>query len=157
MVNYSDVEQFRGEHEFLSNFYPHEFEWSGDTWKTAEHAFQAAKVDQPLDYFRCRDAATPAAAKRIGRHVAMREGWDRIKDDVMSTILRAKFRSTSPLYGKLLGTEGRRLIEGNAWGDKYWGVDLKTGEGENRLGRILTGLRDEFLAKEYERGGYDEV
>ena len=36
------------------------------------------------------------------------------------------------------------LIEGNTWHDTFWGVDLKTGEGENHLGKILMALRKDF-------------
>ena len=36
------------------------------------------------------------------------------------------------------------LEEGNGWHDTFWGVDLKTGEGENHLGRILMQVREEL-------------
>ena len=42
---------------------------------------------------------------------------------------------------KLLDTGNAELQEGNNWGDRYWGVDLKTGYGENRLGRIIMKVR----------------
>jgi hypothetical protein len=36
------------------------------------------------------------------------------------------------------------LVEGNRWGDQFWGVDLRTGLGENHLGKILMKVRDEL-------------
>lgn len=44
----------------------------------------------------------------------------------------------------LLDTGNKTLKEGNYWKDLYWGVDLRTGEGENHLGKILMQLRDYF-------------
>jgi hypothetical protein len=41
--------------------------------------------------------------------------------------------------GKLLATEYVELIEGNNWGDTFFGVC--NGEGENWLGRLLMNLR----------------
>ena len=40
---------------------------------------------------------------------------------------------------KLLDTGDAILIEGNDWGDRYWGVC--DGVGQNKLGLILMGLR----------------
>ena len=40
------------------------------------------------------------------------------------------------------------LEEGNTWHDTFWGVDAKTGEGLNHLGRILMKVRDELREKE---------
>ena len=36
------------------------------------------------------------------------------------------------------------LEEGNWWGDIFWGVDKKTGAGENNLGKILMKVREEL-------------
>ncbi len=32
-----------------------------------------------------------------------------------------------------------------AWGDTYWGMDERTGDGKNRLGRILMRVREEIV------------
>ncbi len=37
----------------------------------------------------------------------------------------------------LLATDDAVLQEGNRWGDRFWGVDLATGIGENQLGQVL--------------------
>jgi ribA/ribD-fused uncharacterized protein len=138
---------FSGEHAFLSNFYEWSFEWSGDTWKTGEHAFQAAKAAEPIDYFKIRDCDTPGKAKRLGRHCKLREGWDGVKLDVMESVVKAKF-SVPELRDRLLATGNATLIEGNTWGDNYWGADAATLRGENHLGLILMKVRDAFVAEE---------
>jgi len=56
-------------------------------------------------------------------------------------------KNESPLYRKhilerLLATGDQELIEGNTWGDRFWGVC--DGEGQNQLGRLLMELRNEL-------------
>jgi len=36
------ITEFKGDWSFLSNFSPHEVDYNGITYKTAEHAYQAA-------------------------------------------------------------------------------------------------------------------
>ena len=63
----------------------------------------------------------------------------------MKDIVREKFKQNDDLMRMLLiDTGNEELVEGNYWGDSFWGVDLKTNEGENHLGIILMELRDEF-------------
>ena len=38
----------------------------------------------------------------------------------------------------------RVLEEGNTWHDTFWGVDARTREGRNHLGRILMRIRKEL-------------
>ena len=57
---------------------------------------------------------------------------------------QSKFRGDIDLRSLLVATGDRELIEGNTWGDTFWGVDKNTGQGENHLGRILMELRDHY-------------
>jgi predicted NAD-dependent protein-ADP-ribosyltransferase YbiA (DUF1768 family) len=58
----------------------------------------------------------------------------------MLNLLRQKFQNPE-LREKLLCTGKLELIEGNYWGDTYWGVCR--GVGENRLGKLLMLVREE--------------
>ena len=80
------------------------------------------------------------SAKRSGRNATMRPGWDAIKIDVMRKLLRLKFSPGSPLAIQLISTGTSKLVEGNTWGDRFWGVC--GGTGENHLGRLLMETRD---------------
>lgn len=60
----------------------------------------------------------------------------------MAEILEAKFRSRTDLAGRLLATGHVILVEGNTWGDTYWGVC--GGRGQNRLGILLMQLREKL-------------
>ncbi|MCY4584733.1 MAG: NADAR family protein [Bryobacterales bacterium] len=135
------IERFVGEYRFLSNFFPRPLTWKGERWPTAEHAYQAAKCERPEQFRMFRNLASPGAAKRLGRKVVMRPDWDRVKEDVMLSIVRAKF-SDPWLRRRLLATGDAELMEGNEWGDRYWGVCR--GAGENRLGKILMRVRTEI-------------
>lgn len=73
----------------------------------------------------------------------MRQDWDSLKHAYMRGFVLEKF--TKPeLREKLLATGDALLVEGNTWGDIYWGVDMRTGKGENFLGKILMQTRDEL-------------
>lgn len=134
------ITKFFGDYSFLSNFSLHEVTYKGVTWPTAEHAFQAAKSQSMVVQSRILTAETPSKAKRIGRSIAIRSDWDQIKDQVMYEIVSAKFEDPE-LRERLLATGDAELIEGNTWGDQYWGVC--DDDGLNRLGEILMRVRRE--------------
>jgi N-glycosidase YbiA len=146
------IDRFNREHAFLSNFYPlaHPItDAAGIRYPTAEHAFQAAKTLHLEQRRRIAARPTPNEAKRAGRQLALRPGRDEIRVRVMGEILGAKF--DQPELGRmLLATGDAELVEANGWGDRFWGVDARTGEGRNVLGHLLMALRDELfeVAKE---------
>jgi ribA/ribD-fused uncharacterized protein len=138
------IDCFDGEFAFLSNFYPSPI-FDGNIWfPTVEHYFQAAKTTSMEEYKAIAAADTPGQAKRLGRKVMLRPDWEEVKDQVMLEALRKKF-SIPTLREQLLATENKYLIEGNTWGDKYWGVC--EGEGLNHLGALLMRVREELKMK----------
>ena len=60
---------------------------------------------------------------------------------ISSSVFREKLHQ---LAEQLLATGDKLLVEGNRRGDTCWGVDVRTGQGENRLGRILMKVREEL-------------
>lgn len=141
----SVIDSFRGEFEFLSNFYPSLLIVGGNPYTTVEHAFQAAKTDDPLLQENIRNAATPRDAKRLGRSVPLVANWDQKRLDVMASLVQQKFQDHLDLKLRLLLTGTQELIEGNTWKDQFWGV-TKDGIGENQLGKILMRVRDQIRA-----------
>lgn len=155
MTDTSPITRFWGAYGFLSNFYRHPFRYQGFTWPTAEHAFQAEKCAIGSDAQTILHLKTPAEAKAYGRKVLKRKNWE-IEDNelnrvnTMKNILRAKFRiwqpdqaTKNPLAKRLVLTGDRELIEGNTWGDTFWG-QCPIGEGENMLGKLLMQVRSEI-------------
>lgn len=133
------IESFRGANFFLSNFYPVIIWNAGIRYPTAEHAYQAAKTLDMEERRRIASLETPGQAKRAGRRVAMRHDWEQVKLSVMARIVHLKFTVPS-LAEKLMATSPAKLVEGNTWGDRYWGVC--NGVGANHLGRILMKERE---------------
>lgn len=146
------IDSFTGEYRFLSNFWtgnPFPFGTYADTkqpliWPTAEHLFQAQKATLPgaMNHVRC--AMSPGGAKRRGRQLKVRADWETYRITAMIVTLGAKFRDPE-MMAKLLATGDAELIEGNTWGDTFWGVC--GGTGENMLGRLLMDLRTELREK----------
>lgn len=138
------ITQFRDEHFFLSNFYPALTMYDGRSYSTSEHAFVAAKTLDLDMRDRVSEIPTPGRAKKFGRGLALRIDWGLVKIPIMHQIVRDKFIRDPELREKLLATGEHELIEGNGWGDDFWGVDMRTRRGENHLGKILMQVRDEL-------------
>lgn len=83
-------------------------------------------------------------SKRLGRQVQLRPDWEDVKAEIMEEIVRAKFLQNPDIAEKLLATGDIPIIEGNTWGDTCWGVDTRTGKGNNLLGKILMKIRNEL-------------
>ena len=142
------IKSFEG--TFLSNMHPVNVVWEGTSFPSVENAFQAAKFLDPR--VRNEFVSVPAKlAKRLGGRSggkSPREDWDSIKVDVMANLLVQKFYPGTDLAEKLLETEPADLIEGNDWGDTFWGVDSRKG-GQNVLGKLLMSWRGKLVTNDY--------
>lgn len=142
------IKEFQGQYRWLSNFWSCPIDWKGEVYPSVEHAYQASKFTSPDARRVIRQASTPGMAKRFGKNIKNYERvpekyWDGIKLDVMLELVRRKF--AIPEFKKLLlATGNQELQEGNRWGDTFWGVDLRTGKGENHLGKIIMRVREEL-------------
>lgn len=135
------INEFRGEYSFLSNFYRSPVEIGGLKYSCVECAFQAQKCINPKDKLQFTTIG-PVAAKKLGRSIDLRSDWEDIKVSIMWECLIDKFTRYDFLKRKLLDTGDAYLQEGNTWGDKFWGVDLRSGKGDNKLGQLLMSVRD---------------
>lgn len=132
------IDLFVGKYRFLSNFYPSPIIEMGITYPTVEHAYQAAKSPNINDKLRISQLPTPGEAKRAGMKLTISPGWNDSKLSIMEELLQKKFEIPE-LKQKLINTGTSELIEGNTWGDTYWGVC--NGKGENWLGKLLMHIR----------------
>ena len=151
------ISRFAGEHRFLSNFYLVRISLDGLVYKSVEHAFQASKTEDKEERMRIHNAFTARRAKQLGRKVTLRPDWERAKLVYMTKFIVQKFMDNPYLAKRLLDTGDATLIEGNTWGDTYWG--MCNGKGENNLGKILMRIRDtmteslEVIAKQEQPDG----
>lgn len=144
---FEEISSFSGKHRFLSNFWPAEIKIFDTVlnrevvWPTAEHAYQAHKTLDAAKREEILNAPTPGRAKRLGQKLSVRSDWEDVRLDVMWTICFLKFHSHPELMEKLKATGDVEIIEGNTWGDTFWGVC--DGIGKNNLGKILMEIRDD--------------
>lgn len=128
---------------FLSNFYEVEMTYDGLTYGSSEAAYQAQKCmteEEKILFTQYRSAES----KKNGNKVQTRPDWEQVKVGFMEEIVRAKFTQNPELARLLLETGDKMLVEGNKRGDTCWGIDMRTGEGENHLGKILMKVREEL-------------
>ena len=152
------IDSFTHEYRFLSNFHLVYITHDGLRYDSVEHAYQASKtmiLAERYEFAGVRwdvenarlvpddERMTPSQAKRYGRRVTLRPDWEFVKLDVMHQLVSQKFQNPR-LATMLRDTDPHDLVEGNKWGDTFWGV--YNGVGENYLGKILMQVRDELRA-----------
>jgi ribA/ribD-fused uncharacterized protein len=131
------IDSFQGGYRWLSNFYPFL------EHLTVEHFYQASKATNKTDFNKILNAADAYECKKLSKTIIMRTDWSNVKYTIMHELIKYKFSINDELCQKLIDTKGTLLIEGNTWGDTYWGVCNNIGN--NNLGRILMDVRDNFL------------
>lgn len=136
------ISEFQGKYRWLSNFWPCEVILDGEKYSSVELAYVAAKTLDKNIRSQIQECKTPGQAKRFGRTLKLRNDWDNIKLFIMEDLLRQKFAKRSELGNKLIATGEQQLIEGNNWGDRFWGVCR--GRGLNHLGKLLMKIRNEI-------------
>ena len=134
------ITEFTGYYRFLSNFYPAPVQYQGMEYPSVEHAFQAAKTDNLQERAAIQKLETPGQAKKAGKSVSLRSDWESVKVSIMDALLQQKFRAGSSLARELEQTGEQELLEGNTWGDTFWGTTL-SGRGQNQLGKLLMEIR----------------
>lgn len=128
---------------WLSNMTYVDIYHKGILYPSTENFYQAMKYSEVSKRIYIA-SLKPTEAKRYSRNNKMTsEGFEANKLDIMLFAQRKKFNQ-EPFRSKLLATGKAFLEEGNWWGDKFWGVDIKTREGENNLGRLIMQVRGEL-------------
>jgi ribA/ribD-fused uncharacterized protein len=134
---------------WFSNMSPHPVKWSGETYPTAEHLFQALRFDQTNPnhalHVAIRAVKSPMAAKMHAKAnkaqftVEPRSGLD---VGLMMLVVGLKIEQYPDFKKALLETNKRRIIEDvtsrpNESG-KFWGAALENGQwvGQNALGLV---------------------
>lgn len=139
------ISSFRANYYFLSNFYPCSVRYNDITFPSVEHAFQAAKSNDPYYQQRVAGAKDARTAKAMGRQCQLRSDWEQVKTSIMVGLLEQKFAPGSDLATALIDTSPSILLEGNTWHDNYWGSctcrDCKYMPGQNMLGKLLMARR----------------
>lgn len=136
------IDSFRGDYDFLSNFYNAEVRIGRIVFPTSEHAYQYFKSMDIGYRNRILKCATPGEAKKLGKGIRLVPFWEHVKLGVMYFIVHEKFFQNPELARWLLDTKDEEIVEGNNWGDTTWGQ--VGGKGQNHLGKILMKVRKEL-------------
>ena len=115
-----EIKGFRGEYQFLSNFYPCKIIFGDLVFDNVEAAFQAAKCENNNDRLIFR-GLTGSEAKKLGRRVKLRSDWEQVKIPIMTELVRQKFSRDSELIKRLATTGDAILVEENMWHDNFYG------------------------------------
>jgi ribA/ribD-fused uncharacterized protein len=128
-AHYTALAGVRHWRRMLSNFWPADFTLGERTYRTVEHAFQAAKialVDPVLAERFALESGTELAhgdgvAARKHRKLVLLDdaqlrSWDERKHAVMRDAMRAKFGGHEPLRAVLLATLPAQLWHGTGRG-----------------------------------------
>ncbi|TWT58064.1 Swarming motility protein YbiA [Thalassoglobus neptunius] len=137
------IMSFSGEYRWLSNFWAVSVVLDRETYPSVEHAYQASKTTDRFERQLIQESQSAGHAKKLGSKLKERKDWDSIKLHIMEDLLRQKF-SVPDLKEQLIATGHAEIIEGNTWGDHFWGVCK--GTGENHLGTLLMKIREELVA-----------
>lgn len=140
------ITSFSGEYAFLSNFFPTKIEYQGITYPSSEHMYMAMKTEDQAVRQEIASIETPGKAKRFGQTIQLRDNWNSMRIKMMYLCVEQKFLQNFDLRCRLIATKDAELIEGNNWGDTFWGVC--DGVGENHLGIVLMNTRWAFYAME---------
>lgn len=137
-----NIKGFFGDYRFLSNFYNAETYFDGLLYRSSELAYQAAKVQRNMrhEFLGLTDGQSKRKWKELKEYLL--PNWDENKYRIMDIIVYDKFLRNPELRQKLIDTGDRYLEETNHWKDTYWGINYKTGEGQNNLGKILMEVRE---------------
>ncbi len=138
------IKEFQGEYRWLSNFWPVQIKYKGRVFHNVENAFHSEKSDDSFFKDFCKLESNPKIVKKRQLDmITLRSDWGNVKVEIMEELTRIKYHNLE-LQQKLLDTGNQEIQEGNSWDDTFWGINLETGKGENRLGKIIMKIRDEI-------------
>lgn len=138
------ITSFTGNYRFLSNFASARIDYEGDVYLSIEHAYQAAKFPrEKRTVFMAGTGLTAGQAKKLGRTATLPADWEIKKVELMREFVAQKYRFKNSMGGLLMLTGEAEIIEGNHWGDTFWGQCKD--KGKNMLGVLLMQRRSQLF------------
>lgn len=134
-------------YDFLSNYYNKALKFEGQTYPTAENAFQASRfvsrdMRYKFAYMPCYHARYCGSAYRT----TVPGWWDK-RYEILYEVLRIKF-SDPELAKQLKATGDAEIVITNNWHDNDYGDctcrKCRNRVGNNAMGKMLMKLRDEI-------------
>lgn len=142
------IKEFQGEYRWLSNMWRIEpFTHEGITYDTTEAFYVSMKTMNIAEREKIAKM-NPYEAKKYGDvradNIVLRPNWDS-KTRIMYMTIALDYKFSQPKMQELLLSTGtQEIVEGNRWGDTFWGVC--NGKGSNHLGKLLMQKRAELAS-----------
>jgi predicted NAD-dependent protein-ADP-ribosyltransferase YbiA (DUF1768 family)/hypoxanthine phosphoribosyltransferase len=131
------AEKFRKED--LANMPPDELEFIRERFRNLGVYFDRTDLTDFFTDPNVSSGNSKAMANILRNRGFQKPEWEDIKVKTMLELLQIKFQDPE-MMRRLQATGDKYLVEGNDWGDIFWGVD--NGVGKNILGLALMYLRD---------------
>lgn len=157
--NPKNVEVSNGDKSILSNFYPCQINVFGESFSSAEQAYQLIKAIRTSTLIaaeKIREAKTALDCKMIGKTVSGSPQWRLEAKSVMEEIIDAKVSQLSEMK-KLLSSSKPSVIFAHSVYDRYWGSGLDADKtlhtnpdawpGRNVLGKIIKQCAEKCRAR----------
>lgn len=149
------IDSFSGQYRWLSNFWPVKILHQKILFPSVEHAYQAAKTENQFSQFEISNLASAGQAKKYWKEHPLIDPtplWETAQLQCMESFIHQKFwfNNEIMLVRLLIETGDAEIIEGNTWGDTFWGQEKKRGKfwiGKNHLGNILMKQRKKLLER----------
>jgi ribA/ribD-fused uncharacterized protein len=163
-TNLSEIRFYRANEKpfgAFSNLFLRAVEFDGETYPTAEHAYQAGKAAKKAVKQWVLSAPNPALVAMAAHGLYSWDvvpNWATIKFDRMRRVLLAKYQQHEDLRRLLLSTGEARLVESaktNNAVNRLWGE--VNGKGQNMLGKLLMEIRAELRQLEAKEPGPSKV
>ena len=84
-------------------------------------------------------AYSPKVSKELGKSIKLRHDWDKIKETIMKSVIKAKFNQHPDIYELLVNT-GLRIIIKCSKRTSFW-----NSSSDNRMGKLLMSVRNEKI------------
>lgn len=135
------------EYKYLSTFSKHSVLLGGFgnedlsfLFPTAEAGYQAYKSPLDINYVLLQvNSNSPKVSKELGKKVVLRDDWENMKEEIMKSVIMAKFEQNDNIRELLVGT-GLRIIIKCSKRMSFW-----NSSSENRMGKLLMGVRREIM------------
>ena len=131
------ITDFKGDYDFLARDFPCPVVYQGYYYRSVESAYQASRCAVE-DRYAFTETDGSKARELIKQYTHKAEGSE--KDLLaMTEAVLDKFCRNPELLDRLLRTEYADIEETSS--NSFWGIDPKTGKGENWYGKILESAR----------------
>lgn len=144
----------------LSNFYPCSLNFRGDSFRSAEHAYQFTKArfvgreDVAMEVWNTSHAngAKSVTKKLNNQNDPLFRKWEMVKRDQMREILWAKVRQCDLFRSELLKTQTCKLthnLPDRFWGSSYVSNTGKAFKGQDVFAKLLMEIRANIQTKAF--------